>query len=97
MTARNDEQYVRNASIFEASLGPEETALLSAAQGKYYSLNGPAGRIWELLANPMTIAGICDVLTAEFDVDAESCRRDTSELIGELLADDLIHRVACQS
>ena len=89
----SDERYVRNASIFEASLGPEETALLSAAQGKYYSLNGPAGRIWELLAKPMSIAAICETLVTEFDVDAESCRRNTVELIGELLDDDLIQKV----
>lgn len=93
MTKSDDTRYVRNASIFEASLGPEETALLSARQGKYYSLNGPAGRIWDLLRSPTTVPAICEILLQEFDVDPVSCRRDTDELIAELLADDLIEAV----
>lgn len=86
----DDTRYVRNPSIFDASLGPDETALLSAAQGRYYSLNGPAGRIWDLLAAPMSVSEICGVLLEEFDVDPDHCRRDTTELIAELVSDELV-------
>lgn len=83
-------RYIRNPAILSANLGAEEKALLSAARGRYYGLNGPASRIWELLEAPNSIAEICEKLLLEFDVDRSTCERDTRELISELLNEALI-------
>jgi hypothetical protein len=83
-------QYVRDPAVLGASLGGEEMALLGAAQGKYYGLNGPATRIWELLEQPRTIGEICEILMGEFDVEPAQCERDTRELIAGLAEERLV-------
>lgn len=85
--------YARNSQIVSASLGIDEMALLSVARGKYYGLNGPATRIWEILDKPRTASEVCRALLAEFDVDPEICRLDTRDLLEELVAEGLVQVV----
>jgi hypothetical protein len=82
--------YRRNPAIPHASLSSDELALLDAAQGMYYGLNGPATRIWELLEKPRSLGDICQVLLAEFEVDPAECERDTRDLIARLQAVALV-------
>ncbi len=83
-------RYVRSKAVMCASLGEDDLALLSPTQGKYYGLDGPASRIWELLAEPRTLKTICEVLTQEFEVSAEQCRRESHEFLASLLAEKLV-------
>lgn len=83
-------RYVRNSAVLSANLGLDEKALLSAARGRYYGLNGPASRIWDLLATPRSVAEICEALMAEFEVDLATCLHDTTGLVAELLQEGLI-------
>ena len=82
--------YRRNPAIPQASLSSDEMALLDAAQGMYYGLNGPATRIWELLEKPRSLGDICQVLLAEFEVDPADCERDTRDFIARLQAVALV-------
>ena len=86
-------RYVRNARILAADLSADEKALLSAERGKYYGLNSPAARIWDLLAAPATLHELCDVLRSEFDVEAAECSRDTAELVAEMVAEGLLEEM----
>jgi hypothetical protein len=61
-----------------------EIVMLSPAQGAYYGLNGVGSRIWELLARPSTVDGVCATLTAEFDVDDAACRTAVLAFLDDL-------------
>ena len=64
---------------------------MSVEQGACYGLNGVGTRIWELLAEPRSIASLCDQLTAEYDVHADKCLREVLELVEELRAEGLVN------
>lgn len=49
-----------------------------------YGLNSVGRRIWELLENPMKVEDLCRCLTAEFDVEAELCRREVLAFLSEM-------------
>jgi hypothetical protein len=67
--------------------------MMSLDQGKYYGLEGVGGRIWKLIEEPATIAEVCRVLESEFEVDAETCRREVVEFLTQLASEQLIHVV----
>lgn len=90
MSANDTTRFVRQTGIVAARLRADEMALLSAKKGKYYGLNSPATRIWELVETPRTLDEICAVLVAEFDVDDETCRKQSNELLAELMSEGLV-------
>ena len=86
-------RYARRTEILSAMLGADEAALLSASRGKYYGLNSPATRVWELLESPRSIDELIEALQAEYEVGAEECRQQTRELVAELVAENLVAEV----
>ncbi|MBB6635827.1 lasso peptide biosynthesis PqqD family chaperone [Cohnella thailandensis] len=67
-----------------------EKVMFSISSGKYYNLGLIGGRIWELLAVPVGIGGLVDELTAEFEVDRETCERQVGEFLRHLMQESLI-------
>ena len=67
-----------------------DTVLLNAQTYMFYGLNQVGSRIWELLAQPVSVEELCDALVAQFDVDVETCRADTLALLRELYAEKMI-------
>ena len=90
MTLGPKTKLVRNPAINEASLGQDETALLSTVAARYYSLEGPASRIWELLKVAQTPQTICDTLLGEFEITDEACRSETMDFLNELMSENLV-------
>lgn len=78
-----------NPEIVFSPLDDEMLAMDERA-GYCYSLNVSAARIWELVATPTSVASICSALCTEFSVDPDTCQRDVSELLHEMLAAGLI-------
>lgn len=68
----------------------DELVMLSPQQGAYFGLNNPGARIWELLARPRSVDGICAALTAEYDVDDATCRAEVATFLAELHKSRLI-------
>ena len=64
--------------------------MMSLVQGMYFGLEGAGPRIWTLLEQPRTVAELCQDLTQEFDVDADTCFQDILPFLEELRAADLI-------
>jgi hypothetical protein len=48
------------------------------------SFAGSAARIWELLAEPMSVAAICERLRREYRVDAAVCLKETLAHVRQL-------------
>ena len=64
--------------------------MMSVDQGMYFALEGVGSRIWALLEQPRQVGEICDALTEEFDIDAESCRREVLPFLADLHGAQLI-------
>jgi Coenzyme PQQ synthesis protein D (PqqD) len=67
-----------------------ESVLLNLKNECYYGLDEIGTRMWKALASGATIQEVGDRLLAEYDVDAETLRRDLVELVGKLLDRELI-------
>ncbi len=80
----------RSAELPQAELGPDDTVLLDADHGVYYGLEGPARAIWDMLASDLTFGQVCDRLIEMYDVDAETCRRDTLAFVEQLVENGLV-------
>ena len=91
MSVTRDTTLSRNGEILYAPVGTEEAVMLSVAAGEYYGLNAVAARIWELLAQPMTVAQLCTQICAEFDVDAQTCEATVTRFADELIDNGIIH------
>ncbi len=79
----------RNNAALTADIDGEVVAL-DIARGACYGMDSVAARIWALLESPSTIAAVCDALTALYEVDGETCRRDVLDLLEDLRTADLI-------
>lgn len=68
----------------------EEVAILELDRGLYFGLNTTATRVWELLADPVTVSEIHAAIVSEFEVDEEVARRDVLDLLEKLRAAGLV-------
>lgn len=67
-----------------------ETVILDLASGTYYGLDPVGARIWQLMAGGQTLAEVCDVMLAEYDVTREDIERDVLALVQTLLDKQLV-------
>jgi len=77
------EKYRRNSRTISGRLH-DEMVMMDIEQGKYFSLNPVATRIWDLLENPMTPEEICGHLAEEYEVEMLQCRAEVGELVKEM-------------
>jgi hypothetical protein len=61
-----------------------ETVVLDLRSERYYVLDDVGTRMWQLLATLGDPAAVCARMLDEYDVDAESLRRDLGALIAKL-------------
>ncbi|MGC6328488.1 PqqD family protein [Rhizorhabdus sp. FW153] len=84
------QKFHRKSDVFEAEVEESVVLLLNADTGSYHSLNPVAGRIWELLAEPIDEDSIITQLVEEFAVTVEECRREVAAFLPALRARGLI-------
>ena len=72
---------------------PEEVVILNPADGIYYGLEGVGARIWELVADPISVRDLHRTLIAEYEVDGDRLEADLLKLLGSLAEQGLL-RVA---
>jgi Coenzyme PQQ synthesis protein D (PqqD) len=56
----------------------------------YYGLDPVGKRVWQLIQEPVTVAQIRDVLSAEYDVEAAQLEADIRELLEQLAEQGLV-------
>lgn len=71
-----------------------EAVILGLADGVYYGLDGVGRRVWDLIAEPRSVAELRDTVSAEYEVDASTAERDIFHLLGDLGARGLLEVVA---
>ena len=81
---------VRNDAELLTTVVDGELIGMSVEQGACYGLNEVGTRIWDLLAEPRSIASLCEQLTSEYELDADQCRREVLELVEDLRTEGLV-------
>jgi hypothetical protein len=71
----------------------DEVAVLNLDQAVYYGLEGVGGRIWQALAEPRSVAELCAIVLAEFDVSRAECEADVVRFLEHLQDIGLIEPV----
>ncbi len=84
-------RFVRNSKTISGRLH-DEIVMMDLDQGKYFSLNPVATRIWDLLEKPLGTDELCVVLIDEYDVEPERCRVEVNEHLAEMVRLGLILR-----
>lgn len=81
---------VRNDGGLLTTVVDGELIGMSVEQGACYGLDAIGTRIWDLLAEPRSIADLCDLLTAEYQVEPSDCLKDVLDLAENLRAEGLV-------
>ncbi len=84
-TDSNDTLYLRDdAALWRRMF--DGVVVLGPAADQPISISHPGWRIWQLLAQPTTVAALADTLSAEFEVAPQRLRADALAVIDVLLA-----------
>lgn len=67
-----------------------EKVMMSVDTGKYYNLGRIGGRIWELVASPITVSRLVDTLTSEYDIGRAACEEQVTAFLQSLSKEALI-------
>jgi hypothetical protein len=73
-----------------ASQISEEVVLMNLERGYYYSLDDIGSEIWRRLEQPVSVATLCQSLTAKYHAEAATVTADVLTLLNKLLEHDLI-------
>ncbi len=66
-----------------------DVVMMNYERGEYFGIGGVGARVWELLAEPVTMAQIVGTVCSEFDVDEERCALDMRVFVEELIKNGL--------
>ena len=86
-------KYIRNTKTISGRLH-DELVMMDVDQGKYFSLNPVATRIWDLLERSYTIDELCRLLVEEYDVSPEQCLTEVQEHLAEMVKLGLVLRLS---
>ena len=75
--------YTRNSKTISGRLH-DEMVMMDLDQGKYFSLNPIATRIWDLLERELTLEELCALLREEYEVETHQCLDEVSEHLDEM-------------
>ena len=67
----------------------EEAVLLNLRTGVYFGLNSVGTRMWQLLADRLSLARVLETMANEYDVDRGVLQEDLMELVRQLCAKGL--------
>lgn len=80
MTSR----YIRNGKTISGRLH-DEMVMMDLEQGKYFSLNPVATRIWDLLEKELTVDELCALLREDYEVESYRCLEEVGEYLEVML------------
>ncbi|HPR13532.1 MAG TPA: PqqD family protein [Bacteroidales bacterium] len=85
-------KYIRNSRTISGRLH-DELVMMDPEQGKYFSLNPVATRIWDMLDHPVEPAELCRRLTEEYDVNPDECRSEVAEWLEKMTGMGLVKKL----
>jgi coenzyme PQQ synthesis protein D (PqqD) len=74
---------------FSCPLG-DDTIILDAKAGLYFSLDNVGALIWRLIQEPKSVRELREAILDAYEVDSSVCERDLIALLGELAGKNLV-------
>lgn len=84
-----DHQVVQSKGLLASNMD-EEKVMMSIESGKYYNLGSVGGRIWELIESPVSVRRLIESLTAEYEIDPDTCAEQVLDFLHSMQAEKLI-------
>ncbi|SEK49216.1 PqqD family peptide modification chaperone [Halomonas daqiaonensis] len=84
---------VRTPNLIAADLDGE-LVMMDAQAGCYYGISGVGTRAFELLETPISIDGLVEIITHEYEVGPETCRREMQAFVQALMENGLVRPVS---
>lgn len=84
------ETFVARKGDIVAAPMDDEIVTMNMATDSYNVINPVGTDIWHLLEKPMSIAAICAALQEDYDIDDETCLKDTCAFLEHLIEETLI-------
>jgi Coenzyme PQQ synthesis protein D (PqqD) len=72
----------------------DEVAILHLERAMYFGVQGVGVQIWEALEQPRSLADLCAIVTAEFDVSPGDCEADIVVFLASLEKEGLVEVAA---
>jgi hypothetical protein len=94
MTAPVFERPPRRSDRVVARACDDGMILLKLDDGRYYTLDEIAARIWELCDGTRASEDVAAALAEHYDAPSELIRADVEELIAELASEELLVGIA---
>ncbi len=63
----------------------QDKVMIDIERGAYFGMNPVAGEIWDMLETTQTTQQIVEKLLAAYEVDAETCRTETIQVLQRML------------
>ncbi|MDD2342407.1 MAG: PqqD family protein [Tolumonas sp.] len=80
---------MRNPDVPSTEMNGEHV-VMDLTSGKYFSLQGTAGVIWQMLSEPQTGMDLITQLAKQYQIDEATCQNDTRPFLDQLQAKGLI-------
>lgn len=80
---------MRNPDVPSTEMNGEHV-VMDLTSGKYFSLQGTAGVIWQMLSEPQTEMDLITQLAKQYQIDEATCQNDTRPFLDQLQAKGLI-------
>jgi hypothetical protein len=84
MVVRLDSIVVRDSEPIATTID-DEVVMLSPRAQAYFGLGSVGSEIWKAIEQPRRVDEICAALMQEFEVDAETCRREVLDFLNDLV------------
>ena len=84
-----DQIFVRNSDIIEAKIN-EEIVMMCVEMDSYFSLDEIGSRVWNILNEPNSLKGICDIMILEYDIDHATAMIEVGVLLQDLVNHHLV-------
>lgn len=90
MAVQSDSLVVRDSEPIFTTID-EEVVMLSPRAQAYFGLGMVGSEIWNAIEKPRRVEELCAALLQEFEVDAETCRREVLDFLNDLVERGLAH------
>ena len=97
MTTLTLETLVRQHPDQIAAEADGEVLMMHIESGNYFGLNEVASFIWHQLEQPRSIAGLCELVLSEFEVDEARCQADALAFLQGMVEDGLAQVVDAET
>ncbi|XEC96246.1 lasso peptide biosynthesis PqqD family chaperone [Paenibacillus tarimensis] len=67
-----------------------EKVMMSVQTGKYYNMGQVGGRIWELIATPVTANHVIETLLSEYKIGRADCEEQVLSFLNALYEQQLV-------